>query len=68
MLNAGLRAWSHQYLYDDETLTTTLHSLGFEVISRDYGRSDHPDLKGLDTRDAGEGSSSMYFDCRKKPA
>ncbi len=52
MLNTGMRAWDHRYLYDLEDLTLRLTDLGFtDVRPVEWGRSDHPELVGLETRD-----------------
>ncbi len=52
MLNTGMRAWEHRYLYDLEDLTLRLTDLGFvDVRPMEWGQSDHPDLRGLETRE-----------------
>ena len=52
MLNTGMRAWEHRYLYDLDDLTLRLRDLGFvDVTPREWGRSDIPELRDLETRD-----------------
>jgi predicted SAM-dependent methyltransferase len=51
MLNYGMRAWGHLYLYDFDELSLRLRAAGFEQIHRvAWGESDHPDLRGRETR------------------
>jgi predicted SAM-dependent methyltransferase len=51
MLNVGLREWGHTYVYDEEDLRMRLRQSGFTDIRRcELGRSDVPDLRGLETR------------------
>ena len=47
--NRAFRAWGHQFLYNFDTLESTLHAAGFDrVIQREYGESDHPELRGIE--------------------
>jgi len=62
MFNAGMRAWGHQFLYDEETMRSVLEPLGFDVRRVEFGESDHAAFRGLEVRDAGEGAASMYFE------
>jgi predicted SAM-dependent methyltransferase len=51
MINIAFRWWGHQHLYNREELERALISAGFEDIRfEDYGKSRHPDLRGLETR------------------
>lgn len=63
MLNAGMRAWGHRHVYDEESLVRFLTEAGFRVERRSFRCSDTPDLAGLDGRNSDEGSLSMYLDC-----
>jgi predicted SAM-dependent methyltransferase len=49
IINNAFRAWGHQFLYDVETLKTTMARCGFEDL-RCYppGASDDPNLKGIE--------------------
>ena len=52
MVNVAMRAWEHQYLYDEPELTLRLREAGFAAIMRcAIGASDHLDLRGLETRE-----------------
>lgn len=51
MLNIGLRWWGHQWMYDEEELETRLRDAGFtQFVRREFGESDHPELRGRETR------------------
>lgn len=51
MLNASVRLWGHQYLYDFDELALRLRQAGFTTVTRcALGESEHPDLQGLETR------------------
>jgi len=48
-LNAAFRAWGHQFLYNERTLTATLQEAGFANVARcEYGQSAHAELRGLE--------------------
>ena len=48
-INGAFRAWGHQFLYNERTLTATLHDAGFAAVTRcEYGRSAHAALRGLE--------------------
>jgi predicted SAM-dependent methyltransferase len=52
MLNTALRDWGHQYIYDFTDLRQRLVAAGFTEVHRcEWGRSDVPELAGLETRD-----------------
>ena len=69
MFNTGMRAWGHQFLYDEETMRGVLEPLGFKVERVEFGRSRYEAFQGLELRDAAEGASSMYFEAtRPMPA
>ena len=51
MLNIAFRWWGHQHLYNREELERALREAGFTKISFPaHGMSEHPDLRGLETR------------------
>lgn len=51
MLNTAMRDWGHLYLYDFADLRLRLSAAGFiEIQRREWGESDHPELKGRETR------------------
>ncbi len=48
-LNRAFRAWGHQFLYNEETLRGLLLDSGFTtVVRREYGQSEHPELRGIE--------------------
>jgi predicted SAM-dependent methyltransferase len=48
-VNAAFRAWGHQFLYNERTLTATLQEAGFASVVRcEYGESAHAELRGLE--------------------
>jgi predicted SAM-dependent methyltransferase len=50
VINNGFRAWGHQFLYDPDTLRTTISRQGFEnLVFYKPGISEDPDLNGLET-------------------
>ena len=52
MLNTAMRDWGHLYLYDFADLAYRLSEAGFvDVRQCEWGQSDHPDLKGRETRE-----------------
>ena len=65
MFNAGMRAWGHQFLYDEEALRSVLEPLGLEVSRVSYNESSDPELRGLEYRDTAEGAQSMYVEARR---
>jgi predicted SAM-dependent methyltransferase len=51
ILNEGLRAWGHQYVYDQSKLRTTLQASGFATVTPcTWGESAHKPLRHLETR------------------
>lgn len=51
LLNEGMRLWGHLYLFDEDKLTSTLRSIGFQTVLRvDRHLSEHPELRGLESR------------------
>jgi predicted SAM-dependent methyltransferase len=51
MLNAIMRFWGHQYLYDAPELFRRLAEAGFTCIQQvEWGKSHHAELCGLETR------------------
>jgi predicted SAM-dependent methyltransferase len=52
-LNTAMRAWGHLYIYDFDDLSLRLRQCGFHQIKPyDFGESEHPQLAGLETREA----------------
>ena len=50
VLNHGMRAWGHVFLYDEKSLRDELARAGFDAISRHaMNESDDPVLRGLET-------------------
>ena len=48
-INRAFRGWGHQFLYNERTLTATLHDAGFaNVVRCQYGQSTHDELRGLE--------------------
>lgn len=68
MLNTGMRAWGHQFLYDEEALRAVLEPLGLHVERMRFGVSADPELGHLEYRDSAEGAQSMYIEARRPPA
>jgi predicted SAM-dependent methyltransferase len=60
VLNNAFRAWGHMFLYDEDTLRSTLLDAGFVDIRRmPFGESDDPTLRGLERHGAVVGSQDM---------
>ena len=54
-LNRAFRAWGHQFLYNEASLTAILQDAGFaNVVRRDYRHSDHPELRDLERHERSE--------------
>jgi predicted SAM-dependent methyltransferase len=52
MLNTYMRAWGHQYVYDEEDLRAKLAEAGFaEVVRVKEGESSRPPLHGLESHE-----------------
>jgi predicted SAM-dependent methyltransferase len=50
VLNNAFRAWGHQFLFDEETLTAAILGAGFvHVCRRAVGESDDPHLRDLES-------------------
>lgn len=48
-LNRAFRGWGHQFLYNEETLSSLLRDAGFStIVRRAYGESAHPELQNLE--------------------
>jgi len=53
MLNMNFHWWGHKWLYDWEELQRRLKQAGYTKMKRvEWGKSDHKDLNGLETREA----------------
>ena len=51
LINEGMRAWGHQYVWDEEQLMDMLRRAGFTSITRVVRHlSEHPELRGLESR------------------
>ncbi|MCU1245847.1 MAG: hypothetical protein JWN02_1757 [Acidobacteria bacterium] len=51
-INRAFRGWGHQFLYNFGTLRDTLLEAGFrDVVRREYGHSEHPELQGLESHE-----------------
>jgi len=66
ILNHGMRAWGHRFVYDDEMLTRELAIVGFDVEAQAMNKSDCAGLRGLDREDRQEARYRMYLDCTKR--
>ncbi|GAA4965537.1 hypothetical protein GCM10023225_05800 [Kineococcus glutinatus] len=52
MLNVAMREWGHTYVYDADELRLRLQQSGFTTVREcGRGRSDHPQLQDLETRE-----------------
>jgi predicted SAM-dependent methyltransferase len=52
MLNTIMRAWGHQFVYDEEDLTAKLLEAGFSEVKRvEPGESEHEALRGLESHE-----------------
>ena len=52
MLNTYMRAWGHQFVYDEEDLTAKLIESGFSDVTRvEPGQSEHEALRGLESHE-----------------
>ncbi len=50
VVNQLFHGWGHRFLYDEDTLAAALGAAGFGSASRHpYGRSDDPELHGVDS-------------------
>jgi predicted SAM-dependent methyltransferase len=55
VLNAELRLWGHQYVYDEQDLSAKLSEAGFREVTRvEAGESAHPALRGLEQHEGPE--------------
>lgn len=60
LLNASFRAWGHQFLYNEATLTALLHHAGFaKVEAKVYGQSEHPELRNLERHERSPDSPEL---------
>lgn len=51
-MHKAYTVWGHKHFYSKEELTLVCHSVGFEKIQFvEYGKSSHPELCSLDTRE-----------------
>lgn len=66
MFNTGMRAWGHQFLYDEESLRSVLEPLGLRVTRSQFSESAVADLRDLEFRDVDAGAQSMYIEAQKQ--
>ena len=60
VVNNAFRNWGHQFLYDDELLTTALREAGFTGIRRSTpGESNDEHLRGIDSHGKNVNSEEM---------
>jgi predicted SAM-dependent methyltransferase len=60
-MNKAFRGWGHRFLYNRQTLTEVLVEGGFgQIKERDYGKSDHVALQGLECHE-------QYIDTSETP-
>lgn len=63
VMNNFVRAWGHQFIYDQETLMATLHATGFsDPRVQPPSQSDHPDLRNLERHGATIGEEFNRFE------
>ena len=63
MINRVVRAWGHQFLYDETTLRHLLAEEGFHDIVRcQIGESEHPDLVGVERHHEAIGERHNYLE------
>jgi hypothetical protein len=65
MFNAGMRAWGHTFIYDEETLSRMAESCGLSSARKNFGETSRDVLRGLDLRDTADGAHSMFLECTK---
>lgn len=59
-LNRAFRGWGHRFLYNFETLRAVLLDAGFaQVERRDFGRSDRPELQGIEGHERSEDHGTL---------
>ncbi|MGZ4778237.1 MAG: class I SAM-dependent methyltransferase [Thermoanaerobaculia bacterium] len=59
-LNQSFRGWSHQFLYNAQTLTAVLRNAGFDRVEfLSYGRSRHPELDGMERHERSPDSPEL---------
>jgi predicted SAM-dependent methyltransferase len=50
-INVMFRSWGHQFIYDEETLRTSMDAAGFRCIERNVlGESRYPDLRNIENQ------------------
>jgi predicted SAM-dependent methyltransferase len=60
VINNAFRGWGHKFIYDEETLVAALAEAGFTDGRRQpYGRSEDPELDGLESHGEGAGNREM---------
>lgn len=51
VINVMFRQWGHQFIYDEETLRSSMHTAGFRSIERwPLGESRHPELQNIENQ------------------
>lgn len=55
LLNNGFHMDGHRFIYDFESIKMSLERAGFTDVKRvEFGKSDHPQLQGIDYHDGGK--------------
>lgn len=70
MLNTYMRAWGHQFIYDEEDLSAKLLEAGFESVARVApGESEHELLRGLESHEPpwANAAEAMCLEATKPP-
>ena len=58
-----MRAWGHQYVFNNEDLSDLLVNAGFVKLKRcKLNESEHPELRELETRK----DSKLIIECAKR--
>lgn len=59
-INKVFHGWGHAFLYDEETLRSTLEACGFVKVRRyPFGHSDDPSMHGLEGHGVADGNADL---------
>jgi predicted SAM-dependent methyltransferase len=59
-INRAFHGWGHQFLYNATTLESALAAAGFATVARrEYGKSDRPELAGLERHETWEDTPDL---------
>ena len=61
-MNRAQHSWGHQFLYDYQTLADEMWRAGFGPTKKEYGRSFHPHLNGIDTATLERSAESLVVE------